>query len=137
MGTYLSIAAIQPPFDIGTDAASRQLFSCNFLVRSAGDPSFLLEDMVSILADAGLGIFGLTLFIGGMGLTFPAGDGPFVNLLRTGGAATSITHDALRYPIYTFQLITRGASYPETDARARACHLALDGQYNLTVPSAD
>lgn len=139
MGTYISLTAIQPPFDIGIDAANRQMFSQNFIARTAGDPAFLLEDMVSLLTLAGLGSFGISLFIGGQGLTFPsnpdgtAGDGPYIQLIRTGGAGTGITHEGGRYPTLTFQVITRGISYLVTEAQANAAFLTLDGRYEITV----
>lgn len=140
MGAYISILAIQPPFDIGIDAANHQLFSCNFLVKPAGEPDFLLEDMASLLIAAGLGIVGASLWIGGQGVQFPLksvngppGDGPYTQLIPTGGAGTTIDHAGGRQPVYTFQLIVRGASYPATLAQIRACYLILDGRYEITV----
>lgn len=132
MSFYLSITAAQPPFDIGVDAANRQLFSCNFYAQTAGDSS-LLEDMVGLLAAASLGTPGADLFIGGAALVLPTGNGPYVQLLETGGFPTSLTHDGDRYPRRSFQVITRGASYRTTQARAVACWQALDGRFNLTV----
>jgi len=129
---YLSIVAAQPPFDIGVDAAKRQLFSCNFDAATAGD-SPLLEDVVGLLAAASLGTPGADLFIGGAGLVLPTGAGPYVQLLETGGLSTSLTHDGDRYPRRSFQLIARAASYPAAEARAVACWQALDGRFNLSV----
>jgi len=130
---YLSIRAAQPPFDIGVDAAQRQMFSCNFDVQTAGDAPYFIEDMVRLLAAASLVTPGVDVRIGGAGVVLPTGDGPYVQLLETGGLSTSLTHDGDRYPRRSFQLIARAASYPAAEARAVACWQALDGRFNLNM----
>jgi hypothetical protein len=130
---YLSIRAVQHPFDIGPDNNSRPQVSCNYEVTGAAPISNLAEEVMGLIVAAGLGIIGTTIFKGRAAIIPTTGDGPFTQIIVTSGYEPFQTHNNDRYERPTFQVVVRAKTYTAAETRALAVYRLLDGQHNVTV----
>lgn len=132
---YLSINGVQSePFPIGEDELRRPMISCNYMAHTVGPVASLEDDIIALLVAASVVADGSSIYIGPVA-TFPADDdGPFTEIILTGGIAPGATHNGTRYPRISFQIVVRATTYAAAQARAKAIHAALDGVYNTTVP---
>lgn len=84
--------------------------------------SSFFPDLIVLLQSAGLGlIYGTNLFKGPKA-KIPAGDGPFVSLIRTGGLGSEGTHNSVDVPAYerpTAQIIVRATNYDDAETMAQ------------------
>jgi len=86
-----------------------------------------ITDLATILTGANVAVLGTSLFLG-LTAVIPAGDGPFLSVVMTGGSGPEGTHNAVGLPAYqrpTAQIIARGASTPAAEALAIAAYTAL------------
>lgn len=123
---YVWIVAVAQPFEYGLDENSRTLFSLNLEGHAATAVDAWAEELAKLIEAAGLGTLGTSMFIGRRAV-IPAGSGPFVQVLNTGGGPPEETHDGARYERLGAQVVVRGASYASTETRALAIFRLLDG----------
>lgn len=94
-----------------------------------------LQDLISILEGAGVATYGVDLFVGSKAV-IPAGDGPFVSLIETGGSAPEGTHNLVDVPAYvrpSAQVVCRGTDYLTVRSKAQDVYLAFYGVMNQVV----
>jgi hypothetical protein len=95
----------------------------------------LIEELVALLVAAGLGTFGTTIF-GSSQASIPAGDGPYITIVETGGPAPRSTHNVVNaYEQTTAQITTRAATYAAARSRARTAYGVLAAVVNRDVSS--
>lgn len=139
MTQYLSITALQEPFDLGKDEAGRAQCAFNVLCMKRPSDTFLAE-LVVVLEEAGVGQRGVTIFASSMAV-IPEPDGgpgtsaPLLSIKATGGAAPLGTHNAgagaYRRP--GAQVIARARTWREAEALAHKAYNALTGVLNSAV----
>jgi len=131
---FLSITANQEPFPIGLDGQNRNQFSVNFSAVAQEPVASWVLCIVKILNTAGLGTFGTDIF-SGPGVALPAGAGPFISVINTGGTAPIRPHGigATKFKRLSAQLVITATNYAVAEARANAVYAALDGNFNITV----
>lgn len=132
MSSYLWIVAVQRPFSINKDENDRTIFSCNFEGNAVANMADFELEIAKIIGDAGLGAVSTTLFIGPK-VDLPAGAGPFVRIIDTGGSGPVETHDARKQERFSFQILVHALSYTTGRTRALAIWRLLDGFRNQTV----
>ena len=132
--TYLNINAVQRPFPFNVDENGRVMFSSNFTAQAHGDVDSWEQELRKLIVTAGLGTAGTDLFIG-PDVTLPVGDGPYIQIIDTGGAAPFQAHGAngSLYERLSAQIVVRGAEYLVTRDRALAIWRTLHGVRNQTV----
>lgn len=87
----------------------------------------LLDDIVTILVNAGVGTDNVNIFKTSSAL-IPNGAGPYITLTATGGSGPEGTHNAVGLPAYqrpNFQVLVRGTSTGAVDAMIRNAYAAL------------
>lgn len=87
---------------------------------------FLME-LAQRLADTEVGTIGVNLFLSSKA-QIPAGDGPFISLIETGGTAPERTQNTISPPAYQrprAQVVVRAKTYPVAEATARLAYDAL------------
>lgn len=129
---YLQILAVQRPFGIGLDDASRPMLSVNFEAEAAAPVNSWEEDLVAVLEGEGLATLGTDTFIG-RAASVPQGSGPFVSVIDTGGSAPYATHNGDLYENLSAQIVVRAATYTAARTRALAIWRALEGRRNLLI----
>lgn len=135
MTRYLEIVADQDPFPAGVDTNSRTMFACNYSCMAANPVAKFEEEIARILFDAGLLVLGTNCWIG-PDARVPAGDGPFITLINTGGTSPIETHNGDKYRRMSIQIVVRALTYQVARTRARAIWDELDGKRNFTVVAA-
>ncbi len=95
-----------------------------------------LDDVVTALVAANVGVFGVNLFASSAA-TIPTGDGPYITVVETGGTAPTRkqnqTSAATQRP--TAQILCRAKTYAAARAKAWAAYQALDGTFNIVLNS--
>lgn len=113
---YVEILANQSdPEPIGTDENNRHMFSCNYRAMSAGVASTFEQDIASRIG----GVLAVDTFIGPNAVV-PVGDGPYTELINTGGVSPLETHNGSKYPRLSIQVVVRARTYVAAQTRARA-----------------
>lgn len=137
MSRYIEILAMQRPFPIGLDEQGREMFSVNFEAQGVGSITRWEEDIIKVLSDSGLVTSSganINVFVG-RGITVPAGSGPFINVIDTGGRSSDETHNGDRYENLSVQVIVRSNSFVATRTRALAIYEELHGLRDVTITS--
>lgn len=135
---YLEILARQRPFPFDVDANARVMFSCNYDALAAAPVVDFERELRAILSDAGLATFGSgasppdDTWIGPAG-TLPTGNGPYTQIIATGGIGPDYAHGGEKYERLSVQIVVRAKSFDAARDRALAIWRALDGQRNVTV----
>ncbi len=132
MSRYLEILAVQRPFPFGVDSNNRVMFSVNFEAEAASPVNAWEEEIVSLLQAAGQATLGQDTFIG-PNMDLGAGDGPFINVIDTGGGAPKQTHNNDTYERLTVQIVIRAKNFLTARTRALAVWRTLHGVRNTTV----
>lgn len=111
MPRYLEILANQSPFSIGSVGDNAQTrVSCNYATQIDG-PSYNVElNIKDLLVSRGLGTYGTNIFVGPKA-TIPNGDGPYIQIIATGGLSFLETHNDDVYPRPWFQIIVYATNY--------------------------
>jgi hypothetical protein len=134
MSRYLEILAEQRPFPFNADESNRVMFSINFRALAEGPTVSWEEELVKVLIDAGLAVaVGTDVFVGPIAVVPLSGDGPFINVIDTGGTAPDETHNGSIYERLSAQLVIRAKDYTVARTRALAVWRALDGIRNTTI----
>ncbi len=93
------------------------------------------DDLVVRLVAQGVGVYGTNIFISTKAV-IPAGDGPFLSIVVTGGTSPLRTHNSVAAPAYqrpSAQLTARASTYAAAMVMARAAYDALVGVRNITI----
>lgn len=129
---------MQSPFPSGVDtsAEKRIVYSVNFYIKSASSTLPKLgHEIAELLADEGLIITSGATRNTYIGLlpTLPAGPGPLIQIIPTGGTTPVYTHDGRQIDRPSLQIMVR-ASNPDVaeDKINRICDF-LDGKRNVEV----
>lgn len=138
MAFYIDILKMQSPFPSGVDtsAEKRVVYSVNFYIKSTSSTLPKLgHEIVKLLSDADLIISsGATrnTYIGLLA-TLPAGPGPIIQIIPTGGTTPIYTHDGKQIDRPSLQIMVR-ATNPDIaeDKINRICDF-LDGKRNVEV----
>jgi len=132
---YLDIRDQQPPFDSGVlDGQSRALWTFNIMATKVPSTTFLLE-LVAVLVAAGVGVYGTNIFISSKAV-IPPGNGPYLNIVATGGLEGLRTQNVVSGPSYerpSAQVVVRAQSAAAAEAMSRAAYAALVGVRNQNV----
>lgn len=93
-----------------------------------------VEDLMSVLAGAGLGTVGTTIF-GSLLAVIPAGAGPFTHLIEYGAETPDETHDDIGTNIDRprIQISVHATVYTVARAHAKACHRVLSKIINEVI----
>jgi len=136
-GTYYKwIKTTNEPADVlGVDEKGRIQYSFNVMANKVSSQTFL-EEMISVLVNAGVGVLNITLF-GSSVARLP--DDPskwFVTLRETGGAPPERTHNQTSPPAYVqpaAQVIIHAPTTSVAKATAWAAYNALAAVKNVTI----
>lgn len=135
---YLDIRDQQPPFDSGVlDGQSRAMWTFNIIATKQPSTTFLME-LVEVLVLAGVGVYGTNIFISSKAV-IPPGNGPYLNIVATGGLTGIRTHNDVTGPAYerpSAQVTVRAQSAAAAEAMCRAAYAALVGVRNQNVVTA-
>lgn len=128
---YLSIVAIQPPFDTGTDELERTVISHNYRCKAIS-PINLEMNIVNLIDSLDLATKGEDLFYGvSTDVTQNASGGSSVVLvIATGGFNSNIPHRGSKLINPTFQVLVYDNDHDAAMAKANAIYTALDGTFN-------
>lgn len=94
-----------------------------------------LDDVVSVLVAANVGVYGSTIFIGAKA-SLPVGDAAFLTLSATGGAPPIGTHNSTAAPAYvrpSAQVVARSIRLAPAESMADAAYRALFGIRNRFI----
>jgi len=92
-----------------------------------------IDDVAARLVAQGVGTLNVNIFRSSAAL-IPAGDGPFITIIDTGGSGPSRVHNSVRSTQRpTAQIMTRASKYETAYVKARAAYTALDGIFNTTL----
>ncbi len=98
----------------------------NIMVTKRYSTTFI-QELITYLVDEGIGVFGTDLFVGPLA-DIPEGDGPFLIVRSTGGVVPERTQNLTLTPAYqrpSAQVLSRGAKYVATEAKAFTAYAAL------------
>lgn len=88
-----------------------------------------LDDIISLLTQAGLGNYGVGIFKGPKAL-YPAGPGPFITVISSGGGGDEGTHnlsrDQIAYERPDAQIVARAEDYDVADAAIQVAFQSLN-----------
>jgi hypothetical protein len=129
---YLEILARQRPFPFDVDDNDRVLFSCNYDALAAAPVTAFEDEIMKLISNAGLGTFGVDSFIGPDAVV-PTGDGPYINIIDTGGLDPMETHNGSTYERLSVQIVVRATNFTAARTRALAVWRTLDGVRDTTV----
>lgn len=132
---YREINPSQEPFDNGTDASGRPMVSFNILCIKDARTETFLEEIVKILVNAGVGVYGTTIFASQQA-TLPINNTTIMTIRDTGGTRPLRTQNsfptiASRQP--GAQITVRGETYAAARRVAFTAYDALARVRNQTV----
>lgn len=132
---YLDIQEQQPPFDSGVlDGQGRAQWTFNIVATKQPSSTFLNE-LVTLLVGAGVGVFGTNIFISSKAV-IPSGPGPYLSIVATGGVVGIRTQNNVSGPSYerpSAQIVVRANSAAAAEAMSRAAYAVLLSIRNTTV----
>lgn len=130
---YLDLSPLQEPFDVGLDEAGRA--QCGFNVVARKRPSGMwVQELIAVLVGAQVGVEKVNVFATSAA-TIPTGDGPYLSIRPTGGAAPEGTHNdgAAAYRRPGAQVLVRAKSWVAAEAMAIKAYDALVAVRNRQV----
>lgn len=126
MTWYKEIDIVQEPFDLKLDPSGRARVAFNIdVIKRSSDT--LLEELVKILTDAGVGTYGNNIFDTSKA-DIPDGNGPYLSIIETGGTSPERTQNLVLTPAYpqpSAQIVVRATDYTDARTMARAAYVAL------------
>jgi len=131
---FLRITCLQDePIDIGTKDSGRGMFAFNVLTHKVASATYEKE-LVRVIQTAALGTWGTDLFDSSSAV-IPDGDGPYVSVRSTGGAAGLQVQEEARpkYHRATAQIVVQARISEVAKARAVAVHDALATVVNQDI----
>jgi len=135
MSRYLEILSNQTPFPFNIDDNRRVMYSVNFRMLVAAIVTAFEEEIAArIIAQTAATAIGTDIFIGPLAV-IPTGDGPYTEIIDTGGESPEYIHntDDASYERLSMQIVVRAKSYTVARTRAQAVWRALDGVRNTTL----
>lgn len=129
---YVSIEALEPPADVGTDENSRVVFTFPLEATVDNLTDSIEVDIAQMIVSAGLGVLKSSLFVGSL-VKLPTGAGPFIVVRKyEGGIIESGINEA---ELITSRILVsvRGSDFTNTDAKATAVWRLLKGVYNVEL----
>lgn len=93
-----------------------------------------LDEIAAYLIAQNIGVGGSNIFLGSRA-NIPAGDGPLMTLIETGGSAPGRVHNDIKahWQRPTAQITVRAKTYPPARAMAKAAYDLLDGVWNTQL----
>ncbi len=94
-----------------------------------------LDEIAARLTAQGVGVVGTSIFLSSKSV-IPAGAGPYLTIVETGGSGSAKTQNNTATERPTAQLTARGASYPSARTMLAAAYTALggaNGLHNVTL----
>ena len=138
MSYWREVEVLSDIGDNGLDAAERQKFGFNIMVV-CDNPTAIENEVGRVLISASA-VTGFGTDVYAMSKSqVPAGDGPFVSIIATGGPLPERTHNADRdsgLPAYrrlTVQVVARAKNSLTARAKAHLCFDALFAIKNTTI----
>lgn len=131
---YLSIVAIQPPFDTGMDELGRSVISHNYRCKARA-PIRLESNIANLIDSLDLATKGEDLFYGvSTDISQNVNGGSHVVLvIATGGLSSDIPHRGDKIVNPTFQVLVYDSDHDVAMTKANAIYLAIDGTYNVSI----
>lgn len=137
---YLRIVELQPPFDLGVlDENQRACWSFN--ITATKEPSGTFEkELVAILVAASVVVYveeggGANNVFMSAKASIPKAEGPYLQILASGGVSGSRIQNSLR-PVIEYpsaQITVRAKSAAAAEAMTRAAYAALLDIRNVTI----
>lgn len=93
-----------------------------------------LEEIAGRLVDQGVGVIGTNIFLSSAA-RMPVGNGPYLTLTETGGAAPTRVHNktSANTKRPSAQILVRASTEQATKTMIEAAYNALDGVYNTIL----
>ena len=133
MSRYLQILSTQRPFPFDVDDNQRNLFIFNIEAKAASNVDKWEEELAQVLiGDLVATALGNDIFAG-LNAPIPDGDGPYIQLIDTGGSSPDETHNGDVYENLSCQIVIRSKSYALGRTKALAVWRSLHGVRNTTV----
>lgn len=105
--SYHFIEAVQRPFLLPQlDAEGRSVYSVNFVGHTNGSTSTFEDEIAKLLDDNNIATLITDLFIGVVP-NFPNGDGPYTQIINTGGRSSEQAHDNSTEEYPRIQILVR------------------------------
>lgn len=126
MTFYQAISPLQAPFELQLlDDQGRVQYVFNVVCIKTRSAT-LLEELVKVLTDAGVGVFNTNIFASA-NAKVPAAGGPFLTVRDTGGPGPLYVHNDLRpkYPRQTAHVHVRSLTRATALAMVYAAYEAL------------
>lgn len=133
MTSYLEITAVQNPFPFDVDGNERVIFSCNYDAQANAPVDNWPAELARLLATAGLVASVDDVLIGPLVQIPKDDDGPFVQVIDTGGIPPLETHNITKTQRLSAQVLVRAKVYDVARTLADAIWSELDGKRNFTV----
>jgi len=130
---YIEILADQSPISYGSDENKRALYSLNFRARVGAEAVEIAEDMIKILQDKGEVMTPRTISFIGANAILPTGDGPYVQIIVSGGIGPDRWHDGGVIARPSIQMVVRAKDLTVARAKAHSIWSNLDGTRDVTV----
>ena len=96
-----------------------------------------LDELAARLTAQGVGTVGSNIFLGSKAV-IPAGDGPYISLIETGGTGSLRTHNGTAVSRPSAQILCRAKSYLTARSKLKAAFDAFGGDqglHNVTLSS--
>jgi len=127
---WVNTKPLQDVFDMGKDPIGRPTAGFNILILKQPSDSLELE-VAAVLQGASVATFGENMFAGS-DVEIPAGEGPFLSVIATGGLQPIRTHTSkYRYP--AVQVSVMAEDYLAAVVMANAAFAVLEDVQNADV----
>jgi hypothetical protein len=131
------ILARHRPYPFDTDDSNRTMVTGNYEAQGYRTDDASLspiweQSIAALISTAGLGSLGTAVFIG-PAATIPAGNGPFISIINTGGPAPRETHNGDFHDRLSCQILVRASTHSAAYDRALAIYRAIGKLHDVTV----
>lgn len=132
MTWYADISPMGEPMDSGPDDNGLATVSFSVICYKRGSTDVQAE-IAKVLVDAGVGVLGTSIF-GQSDTPMPDGNGPFIELIDTGGPPPVRTQQSkTAYQRPTVQVFTRARAAAAAMAKAKEAYAALAAVKNTEI----
>jgi len=117
------------------DASGRAQVAFNIATIKRPSGTFL-EEIVKVLTDASVGVYGTTIFDTSKAILPEGGDTPFLSIVATPGSPPEHTQNSTTLPAYeqpSAQITARATDYTDARTLARAAYDALAPIRNVDI----
>lgn len=131
--SYIVIEAVQRPFLLPQlDAEGRSIYSVNFVGCSNGRVSAFEDEIAKLLDVNDIATLMTDLFIGVV-TNFPNGNGPYTQIINTGGRAPDQTHDNSLEEYPRIQVLVRAKGNKAARDKIFAIYELIDKMRNVSL----